>query len=48
MAHEIGTGIDDDDVAMADDVRPGAVIGELRRVLRDDPTNQRRHLLSFP
>ena len=34
-------GIDDGDLALTDDVRPGAAVGELRRVLGDHPPQHR-------
>ncbi len=40
-------GVDDGDVAIADDVGAGAVIRELRRVLGDDPPDEWRHLHGF-
>src|SRR5215216_2187209 len=37
MLGEIGTGIDDGDLAFADDIGAGALIGERARVAGDDP-----------
>ncbi len=45
MRREIGTRIDDRDLAAAHDVGAGAEVGELARVLGDDAADQRRHLL---
>ena len=45
MAVELRPGIDHHHVTTTDDVGPGAVVRELRRVLRDHPPNQRGDLL---
>jgi hypothetical protein len=45
VAVEHGPGIDHDDVPRADDVRAGAAVGELGRVLGDHPADRRRHLI---
>src|SRR5271169_268825 len=42
---EIRAGIDDRDVAVADDIGPGAAEGERARIARDNAANARRHPL---
>ena len=40
---ELGAGIDDRDLALADDIGAGALEGERAGVLRDDAADSRRH-----
>ena len=44
----VGARIDDRDISAADDVRARTEIRELARVVGDDPTDERRHLINVP
>ncbi len=48
VAVEQRSGVDDGDLALAHDVRAGAPVGELRRVLGDDPAQHRRDPVDPP
>ena len=45
---QVRAGIDDRDVAAADDVGARAEVRELARVVRDDTTDEWRHLIDAP
>ena len=48
VRRDVGTRVDDRDIAASDDVGAGAEIGELARVLGDDAPDQRRDLIDPP